>query len=106
MVPHWIKAGVPILGLFAVNEAIFNGQNDALGEWPHNWLVGPELNMFSWAFGNGTGWFGQTFKWVAAAADKAVAGTSLPRPLLVLHPREGAASPTRGCCSTRSRRRA
>ena len=80
VVPHWIKAGVPILGLFAVNEAIFNQQNDALGEWPHNWLVGPELNLFSWAFDNGTDWFGQTFKWVAAAAEKAVAGTSLPRP--------------------------
>ena len=59
-----MEQGVPILGIFGVNEAIFNQPMPEYGAWPHDWLVGPDRNVFSWAFDNSTAWFGQTFRWV------------------------------------------
>lgn len=76
VVPRWVNSGVPVRGIFPVNEAIANQPYPAdRGGWPHNWLTGPEENIFSWAFGNetanSTAWFAQTFRWVRSAADKA-----------------------------------
>ena len=76
VVPHWVSSGVPVRGIFPINEAIANQPYPASrGSWPHSWITGPEENLYSWAFGtdthNSTDWFGQTFRWVRAAADKA-----------------------------------
>ena len=76
VVPHWIHAGVPLLGIFAVNEAIANQPFANRGGWPNNWITGPEENLFAWAFNNTTDWFGQAFRWVSAAARRA--GASSP----------------------------
>jgi GH35 family endo-1,4-beta-xylanase len=75
VVPRWIRSGVEVRGIFPVNEAIANQPYKGRGGWPHTWITGAEENLFSWAFGNSTHnsteWFGQTFKWVRAAADSA-----------------------------------
>ena len=75
VVPRWIHSGVEVRGIFPINEAIANQPYKGRGGWPHTWLTGAEENLFSWAFGNethnSTDWFGQTFKWVRAAADSA-----------------------------------
>ena len=75
VVPRWIHSGVEVRGIFPINEAIANQSYKGRGGWPHTWLTGAEENLFSWAFGNAThnstDWFGQTFKWVRAAADSA-----------------------------------
>ena len=75
VVPRWVQSGVEVRGIFPINEAIANQPYKGRGGWPHTWLTGAEENLFSWAFGddahNSTEWFGQTFKWVRAAADKA-----------------------------------
>lgn len=76
VVPHWVHAGVPLVGIFAVNEAIANQPFVDRGDWPHNWITGPDENLFAWAFGNSSDWFGQTFHWVSAAARRA--GASSP----------------------------
>ena len=75
VVPRWVNSGVEVRGIFPINEAIANQPYKGRGGWPLTWLTGAEENMFSWAFGNetqnSTDWFGQTFRWVRAAADKA-----------------------------------
>ena len=70
-VPRWLNSGVPVRGIFPVNEAVANQPFAGRGGWPNTWLYGPEENIMSWAFGNSTDYFGQIFRWVRAAADKA-----------------------------------
>ena len=74
VVPRWISSA-DIKAIIPINEAIANQPYTERGGWPHTWITGAEENMFSWAFGNSThnstAWFGQTFKWVRAAADGA-----------------------------------
>jgi len=74
-----VNCGVPLRGIFGVNEALRNAPAPG-NEWPHDWVIGPELNLFSWAFDNTTGWFGQTFHWLRQAADKAVASAPAGTP--------------------------
>ena len=70
-VPRWLNSGVEVRGIFPVNEAVANQPFVGRGGWPNTWLYGPEENIMSWAFGNSTDYFGQIFRWVRTAADKA-----------------------------------
>lgn len=73
VVPHWLSSGLPFNGMIAVNEAFWNqDMTYKYGPmWPHNWVFGPDMNIFSWAFDNSTDWFAQTFAWAREAADGA-----------------------------------
>ena len=74
VVPRWISSA-DVRAIIPINEAIANQPYTGRGGWPHTWITGAQENIFSWAFGdsthNSTEWFGQTFKWVRAAADGA-----------------------------------
>lgn len=71
VVPHWLSSGLPFHGMIAVNEAFWNQEMPSYGEWPSNWIFGPDKNIFSWSWDNTTGWFAQTFEWARQAADNA-----------------------------------
>jgi endo-1,4-beta-xylanase len=70
-VPRWLNSGVEVRGIFPINEAVANQPISGRGGWPNTWLYGPEENIMSWAWDNSTEYFGQIFRWVRAAADKA-----------------------------------
>ena len=48
VVPHWLASGLPFHGMIAVNEGFWNQEMPKYGQWPSNWVFGPDMNMFRW----------------------------------------------------------